>query len=141
MLLNYLKVVVDRNSAELGLPGSREHVIELDFDHQQICKLTNDAVFQRILRHIKRLVDTATRAVTDNQSDNELQIDQRKPSTHDATTSMAPSSPLFSTIDCIESVTNVGFEALMKQLTQWLPDDSSFLILYGLSGSGLVQIS
>ncbi len=29
----------------------------------------------------------------------------------------------------------------MKQLTQWLSDDSPFLVLHGIPGSGLVQIS
>ena len=71
-LLTCVQVVVDKDSAELGLPGHREHVIDLDRDHRQICKLTNDSVFQRIVSHMTRLVALAERRVTDERSEDEM---------------------------------------------------------------------
>lgn len=148
MLLTHLKVVVDRKSAELGFPGHREHVIELDLDHRQICKLTKDAVSERILRHLKRLVNSATREATDNQSgiqlenqtDIQVQIYDQEHSTHNNKMSVAASPRLFSTIESIERVTNIGFDALITQLTQWVSDDFPILVLHGSPGSGSVQL-
>ncbi|CZR61910.1 uncharacterized protein PAC_11807 [Phialocephala subalpina] len=51
-------VVVDRSSAVIGLAGHREHVVELDRDHRQICKLAKDSEYDRVARHLKRLADT-----------------------------------------------------------------------------------
>ena len=66
-------LVVDIDSAQLGLPRHQEHIIDLDRDHRQICKLTNDSVFERIVRHIKWLVAEAKRRATDEGRENQVQ--------------------------------------------------------------------
>ncbi|OTA79757.1 hypothetical protein M434DRAFT_40981, partial [Hypoxylon sp. CO27-5] len=40
--LGLLGIIVDRKSAILGLPSSRERLIPLDADHKNICKFDND---------------------------------------------------------------------------------------------------
>ena len=138
MLLTCVQLVVDMDSAELGLPGHREHVIDLDCDHRQICKLTNDSVFQRIVRHIKRLVAETERRATDERSEDQMQAAEEQQSEHKVEVSVATSAPLLSTVNSTEPNPLIGHEALKLQLTQWLCGDSPFLILHGHSGSGSV---
>lgn len=57
------QIVVDSDSAILGLAGHREQIVALDKDHSQICKLTEDANFTRVARHMKRLADSAIEVV------------------------------------------------------------------------------
>jgi len=58
------KVVVDRDSAVLGLPGHRERVIELDRDHREICKFEDGPEFTRVARHLKRIAEDAIGNIT-----------------------------------------------------------------------------
>ena len=125
------QVVVDRDSAELGLPGHREHVIDLDLDHRQICKLTNDSVFQRIIRHMIRLAVSAEQHVTYERAEHQMQASAVE------TFATSP-APLLSTVNFAEPIKPVGHESLRSQLTQWLNSDSPSVILHGHSGSGSV---
>ena len=137
-LLTCVQVVVDRDSAGLGLPGQREHVIDLDRDHRQICKLTNDSVFQRIVGHITRLVSLAEKRAMDERSEDRMQATEEQQPEHRLEVSVAASAPLLSTVNFSEPNTFVGHEALKLQLTQWLGGDSPSLVLHGPSGSGSV---
>lgn len=127
--------MVDKDSAELGLSGHREHVIDLDRDHRQICKLTNDSVFQRIARHLTRLVALAERKAIDERSEDQIRPEELHPK-HTLTASVAASAPLLSTVNFTEPKQLIGHESVKLQLTQWLCSDSSSLILHGGSGSG-----
>ena len=126
------------DSAQLGLPGHREHVIDLDRDHRQICKLTNDSVFERIVRHIKWLVAEAERRATDEGRENQVQTAEEQQSENKVEIPVATSAPLLSTVNSTETNPLIGHETLKLQLTQWLCGDSPLLILYGDSGSGSV---
>ena len=126
------------DSAQLGLPGHREHVIDLDRDHRQICKLTNDSVFERIVRHIKWLVAEAERRAKDERRENQVQTAEEQQSEHKVEVPVATSAPLLSTVNFTEPNPLVGHEILKLQLTQWLSGDSPLLILHGDSGSGSV---
>jgi len=55
-------VVVDPDSAIIGLAGHREQVLELDKDHSQLCKLAEGSDFNRVARHLKRLANSAIRS-------------------------------------------------------------------------------
>ena len=138
MLLTCVQLVVDMDSAQLGLPGHREHVIDLDLDHRQICKLTNDSVFERIVRHIKWLVAEAERRATDERSENRVEAVEQQQSEHTIEVPVATPAPLLSTVDSTEPNPFVGHETLKLQLTQWLCGNSPLCILHGHSGSGSV---
>jgi DNA replication protein DnaC len=130
---------VDKDSAELGLPGHREHVIDLDRDHRQICKLTNDKVFERIVRHITRLVVLAERSATDERPEDRMQAIEERHSEDNLAIPVATSAPLLSTINFSDPKGFIGHQALQQQLVKWLSSESSSLILYGQSGSGFVH--
>ncbi|KAJ4300830.1 hypothetical protein N0V90_002918 [Kalmusia sp. IMI 367209] len=50
--------IVDRDSAKLNLPGSREALIPVDADHNDICKFaTEDGEYEQVEQNIKRLVE------------------------------------------------------------------------------------
>lgn len=52
---------MDPSSAVIGLAGHREHVLQLNRDHRQICKFEGDSDpdFKLVARHLKRLADAA----------------------------------------------------------------------------------
>lgn len=54
-------IIVDASSAVIGLPGHREHVLQLNRDHRQICKFegNSNSDFKLVARHLKRLADAA----------------------------------------------------------------------------------
>ena len=131
--------MVDKESAELGLGGQREHVIDLDRDHRQICKLTDDNVFQRIIRHIERLVDLARKKDMDEQPDDRKQVTEEPQLERRLEVSVATSAPRLSTANLMESNKFIGHAALKLQLTRWLSSESPSLILHGNSGSGSVN--
>ncbi|OTB11225.1 hypothetical protein K445DRAFT_26789 [Daldinia sp. EC12] len=56
-----LGIVVDQNSAILGLPGTREKQIALDKDHRNICKFSShdDPEYQQVAGNIASMVDSA----------------------------------------------------------------------------------
>jgi hypothetical protein len=56
------KVVVDRDSAILGLPGHRERVLEMDRDHRQICKFEDGPGFTLVARQLNRIAEHAIRS-------------------------------------------------------------------------------
>ena len=136
MPLIRVQLVVDMDSAELGLPGHREHVIDLDRDHRQICRLTNDSVFERIVRHIKRLVAEAEKKATNERPEDQIQAAKEQQVEHRVEVPVAPSAPLLSTVNFTEPKPLIGHETLKLQLTQWLRSDSPCLILHGNPGSG-----
>ena len=123
----------------MGLGGQREHVIDLDRDHRQICKLTNDNVFQRIIRQIERLVDLARKKNMDEQSHDYKQTTEDPQLERRLEVSVATSAPRLSTVNFVESNKVVGHAALKLQLTEWLCSESPSLILHGNSGSGSVN--
>lgn len=123
----------------MGLGGQREHVIDLDRDHRQICKLTNDNVFQRIIRQVERLVDLAKKKNVDEQPDDRKQATEEPSSEPRLEFSVATSAPRLSTVNLMESNEFIGHAALKLQLTQWLCNEAPSLILYGNSGSGSVN--
>ena len=59
--MHYVKIIVDASSAVIGLPGHREHVLQLNRDHRQICKFEGNSSsdFKLVARHLKRLADAA----------------------------------------------------------------------------------
>ncbi|KAK6952740.1 hypothetical protein Daesc_005034 [Daldinia eschscholtzii] len=59
-----LGIVVDQNSAILGLPGTREKQIALDKDHRNICKFSShdDPEYQQVADNIASMVYSAIRA-------------------------------------------------------------------------------
>lgn len=55
-----LNVIVDRKSAQLGLPGTREEILGMDRDHNDICKFaTEDGDYEQVEGEIVRLIDGA----------------------------------------------------------------------------------
>lgn len=53
-------MIVDRDSAVLGLPGSRETQLTLDADHSAMCKIgTRGPMYRIIMGNIKNLADEA----------------------------------------------------------------------------------
>jgi hypothetical protein len=64
---------VDPASAVIGLAGHREQVLEFDRDHRQICKFIQDADYNRVARHLKRLADAASRGEMPNVETSEVQ--------------------------------------------------------------------
>lgn len=53
-------MIVDRDSAVLGLPGSRETQLTLDADHSTMCKIgTKGPMYRIVMGNIKNLVDQA----------------------------------------------------------------------------------
>jgi hypothetical protein len=54
------QLIVDRASAELGLPGHRERVVELQRDHSQICKFeAEEHGFKRVIKHLRKMAHDA----------------------------------------------------------------------------------
>ncbi|KAI2633761.1 hypothetical protein GGS26DRAFT_554645 [Hypomontagnella submonticulosa] len=59
--LGRLGVVVDKDSATLGLPGTREKQIALDANHRNICKFDNeeDPRYQQVADNIVKMINDA----------------------------------------------------------------------------------
>ncbi|KAI1390113.1 uncharacterized protein F4822DRAFT_224746 [Hypoxylon trugodes] len=59
--LTRLGVVVDHDSAVLGLPGTREKQIGLDADHRNICKFASDEDpgYQQVANNIVQMINAA----------------------------------------------------------------------------------
>ncbi|KAI0897700.1 hypothetical protein F4806DRAFT_494425 [Annulohypoxylon nitens] len=59
--LCYFGIVVDRKSAVLGLPGTREKQLALEADHRSICKFSSDKDpnYQLVAENIIRMINTA----------------------------------------------------------------------------------
>ncbi|KAL8388979.1 hypothetical protein RB595_008888 [Gaeumannomyces hyphopodioides] len=60
--LGRIGVVVDKRSATIGLPGTREKQIALDADHSYICRFGNDrdSTYRQVSDNIVRMIDDAT---------------------------------------------------------------------------------
>ena len=132
-----MQVVVDRESAELGLAGHREHIVDLDLDHRQICKLTDDKNFSRIARHLKRLVTLAKRKVAETNYGDEMQVtgELQVGYEYEVTMSASP-APFHSVPSLVDPGRFVGHAALLEGLRQWLSDESFILTICGEPGSG-----
>jgi hypothetical protein len=60
---------VDRKSATLGLPGTRERQIAMDTDHSHICKFErdDDDTYEQVADNMVELIANAVQAVADRE--------------------------------------------------------------------------
>ncbi|KAI0102566.1 hypothetical protein GGR51DRAFT_286998 [Nemania sp. FL0031] len=75
-----LGIIVDKRSATLGLPGTRELQIGLDADHREICKFKSegDPIFKQVSQNILFLLEAAWTAKTHKSSLSRLGISSLK---------------------------------------------------------------
>lgn len=60
MLITSAQIVVDEQSAVLGLPGPRETRLKLDTDHSGMCKIGYKGPMYKLVKgNIKKLVNQA----------------------------------------------------------------------------------
>jgi hypothetical protein len=61
--------VVDKSSATLGLPGTREKKIAVDADHSHICKFDrgDDDSYEQVEDNIVELIKNAIQAVVERE--------------------------------------------------------------------------
>ena len=60
---------MDKKSATLGLPGTREKQIAMDADHSQICKFErdDDDAYEQVADNMVELIANAVQAVADRE--------------------------------------------------------------------------
>lgn len=73
---------MDKKSATLGLPGTREKQIAMDADHSHICKFErdNDDAYEQVADNMAELIANAVQAVADRERSAKLRVLHSDPS-------------------------------------------------------------
>ncbi|KAE9377690.1 hypothetical protein N431DRAFT_527699 [Stipitochalara longipes BDJ] len=137
-------VVVNPASAVIGLAGHREQVLELDRDHRQICKFIQDADYNRVARHLKRLADAASRGEMPNVETSGIQGNTA--SAHDVNPKQETPPPatakLFSTLDFVHRPALIGQSNALQWLDNFVTSaHEQYLLIRGPPGSGKSAIA
>ncbi|KAI9768271.1 MAG: hypothetical protein M1839_004165 [Geoglossum umbratile] len=137
-------IVVESASAIIGLPGFREQVLELDRDHRQICKFTEDPDFNRVARHLKRIAGLAIRNLAPLAPPQETAREVLDPvsANIDAATQQPPVDLIFvSTLDSTHREEFVGQSEMFQTLESFVQDHKvDCLLLEGMAGAGKSSI-
>jgi len=59
--LKTVGIIVDKKSATLGLPGSREQQLPLEADHSEVCKFVSpsDSNYEMVIGNLSEMVENA----------------------------------------------------------------------------------
>ncbi|KAH6683908.1 hypothetical protein B0J14DRAFT_571676 [Halenospora varia] len=131
---NTANVVVEKESAVLGLAGTRETAIALNLDHSQICKFDEiNEVYKQVEENIFRLAESA------------VQHSMKIPNAQVQSSSISHNhEKSFFLVPHAENAGFVGRDALFNRLVQRLSAHAgprSRAALFGLGGVGKTQIA
>ncbi|RDW91132.1 hypothetical protein BP5796_02297 [Coleophoma crateriformis] len=141
-----LGLIVDRQSATLGLSGKREKQVHLAADHDSICKFESPEGddFELVIGNIRKMVQNALNAELERKRMDDLSVPVASLTLKEPASRNYKLGISLSGAPQIDDDIFVGREQELDQLQEWLaptPSRQNRVVVSGLGGMGKTQLS